>query len=477
MECAAIQGVEFDSAVISRALSIDPAEVEDRLQTLERVHRFVQCMDEREFLARIVSIRCRFVHVLYQNALYADLAPTRRATQSLAVAQSLIDLTGGAGRGTEAEVALLFESGREPERASQYFLAAARHAARVFAYPETIRLCERGLSALLSLPESHERDSRDLEFSLILGMARMAACGYGAPEVETTYRRSRELCLRLNKKRRLVRVLWGIHTCLVNAGQLVPSLELSREMRQVADSLGDPASIIESLHALGTSHAFMGNLPDAREALERIFALSPIGQHKFCGSLYLLDTCVTSLSMLARVLARMGLLDEAIQKAETSVDLANQLAHSPSLAYATFWVGWIRHARGEYADACWHLEAAMALCQKHGLPQILEWARVVRGSSLAHLGKVAEGISEIRRSLDTQLAMRCLLERPYCLTLLADALSFAHGYHEALRLCDDALKIAGETQGRSYDIETRQIREGILVVLDAAGRRDAIPMT
>jgi hypothetical protein len=121
-----------------------------------------------------------------------------------------------------------------------------------------------------------------LEFSLILGMAQMATCGHAATEVDKTYRRSWELCLRLKKTRRLVRVLWGVHTCLINAGKLVPALELAREMRQVADTSGVAASIIESLHALGTTLAFMGDVAGAREALERILTfVSPIAQHQF----------------------------------------------------------------------------------------------------------------------------------------------------------------------------------------------------
>ena len=465
LQCAAVQGVEFDSAVISRTLSMDPGKVEDRLQALERVHRFVQSVGEREFFDRTFSVRYRFVHVFYQNALYGDLTPTRRAAHSLAVAEALISLTGDTGRSMPAEMALLFEAGRDHQRASQHFLRAARHAARVLAYPEAVILCERGLSALQLLPESRERDSRELELSLTLGMALMATRGYAAPEVERTHQRSRELCVRLDEKRRLVRVLWAIHTNLVNAGELISAFELSKEMRDLADELGDPASIIESLHALGTTHAFMGNLPEAREALERIFILSPIGQHKSYGSLYVLDTCVTSLSMLARVLARTGLFDEAIEKAVISVDLANQLAHPPSLAYATFWVGWIRHARGEHSEACSQLEAAMALSRKHGLSQILEWGRVVRGSSLTHLGRIPEGIAEIRTSLDNQLAMRCRLERPYCLTLLAEALLLSNGYQEALALCDEALKIGRETHGRSYEAETQRVRGKVLATL------------
>ena len=467
LQSAAVQGVEFDSAIICRVLAIEPGEVEERLHVLERVHRFVHALGERTFPDRTFSIRYRFVHVFYQNALYADLAPTRRAALSLAVAESLIGLAADTGPGMAAEIALLFLCGRDSDRASQHFLRAARHAAAVFAYPEAVILSERGLSALFSLPESRERDTRELEFSLILGMAQMATCGYAAPEVEKTHRRSRELCLRLNETRRLVRVLWGIHTCLVNSGELVPALELSREMRQVADALDNPASIMVSLHALGTTLAFMGDLAGAREALERTLTLSPIGQ--FRGSLYVLDTGVTSLSMLARVLARMGFLDEAVERAVTSVDLAKRLAHPPSLAYATFWVGWIRHARGDHSEACRHLEAAMDLSLTHGLPQILEWGRVVRGSSLAHLGRVAEGISEMRKSLDNQLAMRCLVERPYCLTLLAEALLQVKGYPEALALCDEALKIGREKQARSYEAETNRVRGEISRALSRGG--------
>jgi predicted ATPase len=246
LQCAAVQGVQFDSAVVSMALSLDPGDVEDRLQALERVHRFVHSEGETVFSERTFSSRYRFIHVFYQNALFAELTPTRRAALSLAVAQALVALTGATTRAIAAEVALLFEFGRDRERASQYFLYAARNAASVFAYPEAVILCERGLRELQSLPESRERDSRELILSLTLGMAQMATCGYAAPEVENTYRRSRELCLRLNEKRRLVRVLWGLHTCQVNAGELVPALELSREMRHLADALASPAATVES---------------------------------------------------------------------------------------------------------------------------------------------------------------------------------------------------------------------------------------
>jgi tetratricopeptide (TPR) repeat protein len=465
LHCASVQGVEFDSEVVSRALALESMEVEEQLQSLERVHRFVRFIGERTCLDRAVSIRYRFAHVYYQNALYADLMPARRTALSLAVAHALVALNGDTSRSMAAEVALLFECGRDDGRASEFYLRAARYAASLFAYPEAIVLCERGLASLRLLPESRERDARELRFTQILALAQMATCGFAAPEAEKTHRRSRELCLRLNENGRLVKALWGIHTCVINAGELARALELAQEMRRVADESKDPVAIVESLHALGTTWAFMGNLVDARRALESILTVLPSDEHRFSPSVYVLDTYVTTLSMLARVLARLGFAQESLERARSSLSFANELAHPPSVAYATFWVGWMRHACGEYALGCSPLEAAMLLGHKHSLPQIVEWGRVVHGSCLAHLGNVADGMSEMQTSLDNQLAMHCLLERPYCLTLLAEALVLAGRAQEALILCDEALQIAHRTHARSYEEETHQIRRNALNLL------------
>jgi tetratricopeptide (TPR) repeat protein len=461
LQCGAVQGVVFDSAVVSRVLSIEPADVEERLQTLEREHRFVRADGERESADHTWSLRYRFAHVFYQNAIQADLAPSRRAAWSVAVAEAIIGLAGGPDRAPVSEVALLFEVGRDHDRASQYLRRAARNAARVFAYPEAVLLAERGLRALQTLPESRDRDARELEFLLTLGMAQMATKGYSAPEVEHTHRRSRELCVRLNETRRLSRVLWALHTCELNAGELLRARELADEMRVLADRLDDPAAIIESLHALGTTLAFMGDFTGARDALERIFDLSPIGEHRHCGSLFVLDPCVTSLSMLARVLARMDHLDDAMRRATASLDLANGLAHPPSIAYAVFWVGWTHHARGEYDAARDHLETAMATGRAQALPEIVEWARVIRGSSLVRLGHVDAGIAEIQTSLENQSAMRHFLDRPYCLMLLAEGLMRANRHRDALALCDEALRLARKTHGRNYEADTERLRETI----------------
>src|SRR5262249_35715259 len=90
LTAAGVQGPEVDAAVVARVLGREAAEVEGRLHALERVHALVRLVGEREFPDRTLTQRYGFVHVLYQNALYASLPPTRRAAWSAAAAEALL---------------------------------------------------------------------------------------------------------------------------------------------------------------------------------------------------------------------------------------------------------------------------------------------------------------------------------------------------------------------------------------------------
>jgi len=149
---ASVQGYEFDSAAVAKALAMDVAEVEERLEVLDRVNAFVRFVDEEEFPDRTLTLRYRFVHVLYQNALYASLRPTRKASLSTAVAQTLQGFYGERSSEVAPQLAFLFKSARDFTHAAEYFLIAARNAGRVFANQEAIvfyRAADETMSQLL----------------------------------------------------------------------------------------------------------------------------------------------------------------------------------------------------------------------------------------------------------------------------------------------------------------------------------------
>ncbi|MFO0842053.1 MAG: protein kinase [Gemmataceae bacterium] len=125
LAAASVQGHEFDSAAVAAALALDPAEVEDRLQALDRVHRLVRLEREYEFPDRTLTLRYAFVHSLYQQALYNDLPPRRRASLSAAVARAL-EWHHGDGHPPSPPRACLYEVGRDFARAARQFSLAAQ---------------------------------------------------------------------------------------------------------------------------------------------------------------------------------------------------------------------------------------------------------------------------------------------------------------------------------------------------------------
>ena len=143
-----VQGYDFDSAVVSKAIEADPVIVEERLDELERVLAFVRCSGERELPGRTPNLRYRFVHILYQQALYNSLRASRRATLSGAVANAVETYHKLQPDEVASELALLFEAALDSAKAVDYFLMAARHAAGIFASNEAIALARHGLRVL-----------------------------------------------------------------------------------------------------------------------------------------------------------------------------------------------------------------------------------------------------------------------------------------------------------------------------------------
>jgi predicted ATPase len=261
---ASVQGYEFDSAVLAKALAADSAEVEDQLETLERAHDFVRFVREHEFPDRTLSLRYRFVHVLYQNALHASLRATRRVSLSAEVAHALLAFYGEQRAAVASELALLFEAARDFAQAADFFLLAAQKAARVFAYQEAAGLARRGLELLHALPDTPERAQRELLLLTALGMALIATQGHGSEHAAQVHSRARELCRQLGESPQLFPVLaglWGFHVARAEYGT---ARQLAEEMLRLATSTQVPAFILNAHQMLGFVLVLIGEISPAQ---------------------------------------------------------------------------------------------------------------------------------------------------------------------------------------------------------------------
>src|SRR5262249_49959942 len=145
LETASLQGYEFDSAVVTKILDMDPLKAEERLEELERVHHLVRLVAEQEMPNQTPSCRYQFVHSLYQKPSNGRLRPCRRQTVPTATARALEEYYGERRSEIAALLAPLYNAGRQYGQAAEHYLLASQHAASLFAHREAAMMAKRGL--------------------------------------------------------------------------------------------------------------------------------------------------------------------------------------------------------------------------------------------------------------------------------------------------------------------------------------------
>jgi predicted ATPase len=459
---ASVQGFEFDAAVVAQALALDAADVEERLEGLERVHAFLRLVREHEFPDRTLTLRYRFVHVLYQMALYATLKPTRRAALSAAVARALLGFHGEKSAAVAAELALLWEAARDFARAADAFLLAAQNAGRLLANQEAVMLARRGLELLGTLPDTPERARKELALQMTLGTPLMRIKGWTAPEVEGTYARAHELCRQLGETPDLFPSLWGLWTFHVSRAEVPAARGMGEQLLGLARRAQDPALLLQAHHALGPTYVNAGDWAAARLHLEQTIALydrQQHGAHLVYGGH---DPCVCCRSFLAQCLWMLGYPDQAGRRSQETLALARELLHPLSLAVARFQTGTFHQFRRDVSETRELADALLALAAEQGFAFHRAAGSVLQGWALAEQGHGEAGLAQIRQGLAASGVIP-LFVRGYFLALLAEACGKAGKVEEGLAALAEALRAIENTGIGFYEPELHRLRGELLL--------------
>ena len=365
---ASVQGPEFDSAVVAQVLGREPADVEERLEVLERVHVLVRRIREQAFPDRTLTVRYGFVHVLYQNALYAALQPTRKAAWSAAAARALLSHYGEKSAGLAAELALLFEAARDHERAADYYLAAAENAARVFAHHEAVALARRGLAQLQTLPDTPERARRELSVANDPGCAAAGRPGLRGPgSGAASYARARALCEQMPEAQPLFPVLWGLWMFYEVRSDLGEIAGAGRTALHAGPESPGPGPAPPGPPGADSHVPRLGDPAATREHAEQGIALYDPKRHRSHTYLYGQDPGVACLAFGAVALWLLGYPDQAVQRSHEAVALGEELGQPTTLALALHFAAMLRQYRREGPAVQERAEATTAIATEHGL--------------------------------------------------------------------------------------------------------------
>jgi predicted ATPase len=468
LSVASVQGAEFDSAVVAWVLDLDAADVEERLEVLDRVHGLVRLRREQEFPDGTLVLRYQFVHVLYQNALDAALQPARKAAWSAAVARSLLHHYGEQSGAIAGELALLLEAARDWEQAVAFFLVAAGNAARVQAHRDAVLLARQGLELLPRLPDTPDRARDELRLQVALGMSLQHTAGYATPDVTRPFSRARALCQQTLETPELSRILWGLWRFYAARADFRTMQELAEQLFGLAERTGDQVLCLVARFALGFTSLHRGDLAAARSHLEPDFAFHD-PQPARSQALYGQDPEATLRAMLALTLRLLGYPDQARIRAQEALALARERSDQMGLATALCVAASVHHWRREEQATRQHAEELIALAAEQGLPYWRAVGMPLRGWALAQQDRRAEGAAQIREGIAALQSTGAEIQRTYYLALLAESLEGGGQTEEECAVLAEALAAVEATGERFYEAELHRLRGEWLLRMAADG--------
>src|SRR5262249_46661345 len=268
-----------------------------------------------------------FKHALVQDAAYQSLLKSTRQQYHQRIAQVLVERFPETVEVEPELVAHHYTEAGLYEQAVGYWQHAGQRATERSAYVEAIRHLTTGLEVLTALPDTPARAQYELTLHLALGAPLVATRGWGAAEVERAYTRARELCQQVGQTPQLFPVLAGLWVFYLVRAELQVTRELAEQLLRMARCSHDPGHLLRAHQALGSALLWLGEVAPGHAQLEQGIALSHPQQYRSLAALYGEDPGVVCRANSAWALWLLGYPEQAWQRSQEALTLAQELVH------------------------------------------------------------------------------------------------------------------------------------------------------
>jgi class 3 adenylate cyclase len=249
-----------------------------------------------------------FKHALVQDAAYSTLLRGRRqelhGRVAAALEQHFADLVE---RHPELLAWHLTEAGFAGS-AVEYWSRAGERAVEHSANLEAIAHLTRGIELLQTLPESPERDDRELGFQAALVAPHWHSKGWASPGAERAAARAFELCQGAGgDTAEHFTALFGLAVFYMVRGQLRVGRELGAQALALSERLGDETLLGYGHFIMGDFLLWFGESAAARAHLEHGLALWQPERDKVAAARFGFANGVACRAFLGRALWYLGL--------------------------------------------------------------------------------------------------------------------------------------------------------------------------
>ena len=399
-----------------------------------------------------------FKHALIQNAAYDSLLKSTRQRYHQRIAHVLEERFAETVSTQPELLAHHYTAANQKPAALIHWQRAGERAMQRAANAEAVVHFNKALQLCRELPHSVERTEQELTLHILLGVALVMTRGYAAPEVQQNYARARDLCEQAGNTPQLFPALWGLWLFYQVRAELGQAREIAERLLRLAQDAPDTFFSVTAHGAMGATLTCLGELRDAQWHLREGLRRYDVRQHGSQAALYGQDIGVLCRSHLAWTLWLSGYSAQAREQLKAALELAGEVNHLHSLAFALNFAAALCEFRQDAPLAQDYGEETARLSGEQGFPFWLAGGHTYAGWAEMAQGHVEKGLAQMAQGFAAWQFTGALLMQPHYLALRAQALVKTRQQSEALQLIEAALNAVAVTGECWWEAELYRLK-------------------
>ena len=404
-----------------------------------------------------------FRHGLVQDVAYESLLKRTRQQYHRRIAELLPSIS------PQVSPEVLAHHQRESGQfgaAIHSFSAAGRAALGGWALAEASHHFQSALALIERLPAGAERAFEELDLRVMAGVPLMLTRGFGAPEVEATYRRGLELCDHIGDAAagRLFPVLWGLWIFNHVRSALDQAEEIGVRLLALADRTADPAIVLGANQALGATRFWLGRLDDAKAHFSKALAVYDEPAHAPLARLFGQDGRVFSLAMSIWIAWLEGRDQDARILVRDTMAHVERLRQPGTRGFADLIVAVYHCLAGEPEAARAASTELIELSHEQGMPHWEACGKITLGWA-QHAD--ADSLALIRSGVETLGMLGTRTASVIWFSALAEAALAARDIAQAKAAVASARAFVESTNERCLEAEVSRLEGRVILAEDA----------
>ena len=329
------------------------------------------------------------------------------------------------------------------------------------------------IEVLTAQADTPERLALELDFRLLAGSAAWAVKGFGAPEVEQSFTRARELAAEVGNPAQVVVALRGLFGCYYARGELTRAYAQAESVVALARENASSGDLMVGHMLCGSIRYWQGRFGEARGELETALALYDPAEQAGRLLSSQIDPGVNARLHLGWTLWCQGFPDQALATSEEGLAVARRIDQPFSLAMALFWNAATRLSCGAIDAVAAAAEELSSVTARYQITYLGTCAIVLDGAVLIARGEPGPGVARIQQAFGAFRSQQAGLGLPWAMSLAAEGCLRTGLTKEALEIVAKALTIVQSNGEHQWEAELHRLKGACLAALPGSDSEQA----